>query len=99
MVRRKARHSVESVGEVENTSRITVGMSDAERAEILKNKKIIAPIYEGQADDLIVEKKEKLESRKKDFVKTAIVEIAEKLEIIKSEINFRDVDVKIMLSN
>ena len=84
--------------QVKKTSRIAIGMSDTERSEILNGKSIVAPIYEGQADALIAEKKAELESRKIEFAKTAIVEIAEKLEMIGKEINFNDVEVKIMLS-
>ena len=81
-----------------STGRISVGMSDTERSEILKGKNIISPIYEGQADALIAEKKTELESRKKEFARAAILEIAEKLEIVGKEINFNDVEVKILLS-
>ena len=80
------------------TGRISVGMSDTERSAILKGKSIVSPIYEGQSDALIAEKKTELESRKKEFAKSAIFEIAEKLEIVGKEINFNDVEVKIMLS-
>ena len=84
--------------QAKKTSSIMLGMSDAERSEILNSKSIVAPIYEGQADALIAEKKAELESRKIEFAKTAIVEIAEKLEMIGKEINFNDVEVKIILS-
>lgn len=84
--------------QVKQTSRITLGMSDTERSEILNGKSIVSPVYDGQSDELIAEKKAKLESRKRDFAKSAIFEIAEKLEIVGKEINFNDVEVKIILS-
>lgn len=84
--------------QAKQTSRITLGMSDTERSEILNGKSIVSPVYDGQSDELIAEKKAKLESRKRDFAKSAIFEIAEKLEIVGKEINFNDVEVKIILS-
>ncbi len=78
--------------------KITVGMSDSERAAILKNKKITAPIYEGQVDNLIYENEEKLEARTKDFAKKAILDIADKIGMINKEYYFDDVDVHIFLS-
>ena len=81
------------------TPKIKAGMSDEERYELLKDKKITAPFYEGEADALIAERKKALESKKIDFAKSAVVEIAGKLGIIKSEINFKDVEVKIAISN
>ena len=76
--------------------RIAVGMSDAERYEVLKNKKITAPFYDGEADAFIAEE---LEGETNRFAKQAIVTIANKLGVIGSEINFKDVEVKIVLSN
>ena len=83
---------------VENTPKITAGMTDKQRYEILKDKKITAPFYRGEADFLISEKNKDLESKEKDFAKKAIVEIAEKLGITRKEINFKDVEVKILIS-
>ena len=88
----------ERFSESESASKITVGMSDAERAAILQKRRIVASVYEGQADAIIAEKKAELDREKKEFGKSAVVEIAKKLEIIDSEIDFKDVDVKITLS-
>ena len=82
----------------ENAQKITADMTDEQRYAILKNKKITAPFYRGEADFLISEKNKDLESKEKDFAKKAIVEIAEKLGITRKEINFKDVEVKILIS-
>ena len=76
--------------------RITSAMTDDERYEILKNKKISAPIYEGQADKYIEEETDAATQR---IGKKAVLNIAKKLGISGTEINFKDVDVKITLSN
>ncbi len=78
--------------------KITAEMSDSERAEILKDKVLVAPIYEGQADALISENEIKLESQKIDFAREAILDIAEKLEIIGQRIDVKDVELQIKLS-
>ena len=76
--------------------RITSAMTDDERYEILKNKKISAPIYEGQADKYI---EEETDRATRQIGKKAVITIAKKLGIIGTEINFKDIDVKITLSN
>ena len=75
--------------------RITSAMTDDERYEILKNKKISAPIYEGQADKYI---EEETDRATRQIGKKAVITIAKKLGIIGTEINFKDIDVKITLS-
>ncbi len=80
----------------DDNSVISAEMSDNERYVILKNKKIFAPVYEGEADDVILEE---LDSRKHNSAKKAILAIADKLGVIGTEINFDDVEVKITLSN
>ena len=83
----------------ESKVRITANMTDSERAEILRNRTLNVPIYKGQADSVIEDVKQNYESKKKEFGKKAVVEIAEKLGIIHESINFKDVDVSIELSN
>ena len=74
---------------------ITSEMTDTERAAILNKKSIVAPIYEGQTDALIAEQ---LEGKQRAYAKKAIVIIAEKLGLLKSEINFREVNAEIRIS-
>ena len=103
---RNAETAVESVGDGKATRKssdaitpkITVGMTDEERYEIIKTKKIIAPFYEGQADALISNYENKLESKKIEFAKESILEIAEKLGVVNANINIEDVEVEIKLS-
>ena len=80
------------------TPKISVGMTDEERYEIIKTKKIVAPFYESQADSLISEYEEQLENKKIEFAKEAILEISEKLGVINTTINIEDVGVDIKLS-
>ena len=82
--------------EIEAVTKITADMTEEERYELLKDKKISAHIYKGEADMLIAEE---LEGKTDRFVKKAIITIANKLGIIGGEINFQDIDVKIILSN
>ena len=82
-------------GTAEKRQTIEIGMSDAERFEILKDKVLEPAVYNGEADNLIAEE---LESRKHKYAKDAIVEIANKLGILKSQINFDDVEVVVTLS-
>ena len=80
------------------TTQITAEMSDSERASVLKDRTILAPIYEGQADTVIAENEKQLNSNKIEFARDAILKIAKKLDIIGQQINFNDVDVQIQLS-
>ena len=77
-------------------SKITAGMTDAERYELIRNREIDAPYYNGEADRLIAEE---IESKKHKYAKDAIVAIADKIGIKKEEINFNDVEAVITLSN
>ena len=84
--------------ETENKTRITAEMSDSERASVLRNRTLTAPIYKGQADSVIEDVKSNYEREKKAFGKKAVVKIAEKLGIIGESIDFDDIDVQIELS-
>lgn len=79
-------------------TKITAEMSDGERANVLRSRTLVAPIYEGQADGVIDSVKHNYEKAKKRFGKKAVVEIAEKLGIIGESINFDDIEVRIVLS-
>ncbi len=76
--------------------KITAEMNDDQRYEILKNKIITSPFYDGEVDSLI---SDEIEGKTDKFAKKAIITIANKIGIIRSEINFKDVEVKITLSN
>ena len=77
--------------------KITMHMTDTERAEILKNKAITAEIYEGQADETIRSEKENLTSYRDNLVKAALVKIGEEFGVF-TDYSIADVDVDICLS-
>lgn len=77
---------------------ITVGMSDAERAKILRKKKIVAPLYTGQADASIMREEANLHHHKIGVVKATLERMAEEFGIIGEEIDVEDVDVQVTLS-
>ncbi len=79
-------------------TKITAEMTDSERASVLKDRMITAPVYEGQADTIIDEIKRDLEEKKQKFGKQAVVEIAEKLEIPNTIIKFDDVEIDVKIS-
>ena len=83
--------------QLKNTNKITLGMTDSERSEILKSKNIVAPIYEGQADEAIAVNKKDLESQKLGLVKAALVRIGDEFKVF-TDYNIKDVEVKITLS-
>lgn len=76
-------------------SKITAEMTDAERYEILKDKKITAPYYSGEVDNLIAEE---LEGKINNAAKKAVVEIAEKIGILKKDIIVKDLNVDVRVS-
>lgn len=80
-----------------NDAKITLGMTDSERAEILKNKVIIAPVYAGQAQRAITESKNDLESQKDSLIKSALVKIGEEFGVF-TDYSISDVDIDIRLS-
>ncbi len=81
--------------EDEIADQITADLTDAERYEILKDKQIAAPIYDGKAEKLV---NIDINRKTQQQVKKAIILIAEKLGVLRREINFNDVNVKITLS-
>lgn len=78
-------------------NKITLGMTDTERARILEQKKVVAPIYKGQAEALIKANKESLESQKKGLIKAALVRIGEEFGIF-TDYDIGDIGVEITLS-
>ena len=77
--------------------KITVGMTDSERTDILKTKSIVAEVYEGQADKEIDERKAKLESNVASLIKTALVEIGEQFGVF-TNYSIKDVELEIKFS-
>lgn len=82
---------------VGDSKKITLGMTDAERTEILKNKTLTVPIYEGQADTQIQQNQEDLSSNELKLVRNAIVKIGEEFNVLK-KYNVSDVSTEIYLS-
>ena len=82
----------------EESTRITMEMSDAERTKILSAKSVVAPFYEGQADSLIETNSESLNSEKMGLVKAAIISIGKQFDVFGKSINIEDVEVEITLS-
>lgn len=82
---------------VKEYPRISIGMTDSERTKILRYKKIVAPVYEGQADDVINANADKLKSSQLSVVKTAITKIGKEFGVY-IDYDIKDVGVKISLS-
>ena len=80
------------------TTHITTDTSDDDRAKIISTKNINAPIYEGQADTVIENNLEKLNSDQIGTVKNALVAIGEQFGIFVEDIKIEDVDVEIRFS-
>lgn len=80
----------------DNAGKITADMSDTERAEILRKKEIVAPVYKGEADASI-KREGGLEKQSKSFIKDALERIGEEFEVF-TEYDIKDVDLKIILS-
>ena len=78
-------------------NKITLGMTDTERARILAQKKVVAPVYHGEAEALIEANKESLESQKIGLVKAALVRIGEEFDVF-ADYDIRDIGVEITLS-
>lgn len=76
--------------------RITASMTDTERSNILKKKKIVAPVYNGEADASIANEKDLNNGRDK-FIKAALLRIGKEFNVF-SNYDIKDVDVQITLS-
>ena len=79
------------------SAKITPTMSDAERANIISDKSIKAPVYTGQAEMSISQNKEKLESEKISLVKAALTKIGEEFGVF-GHYNIKDVNVEASFS-
>ncbi len=83
---------------------ITVGMSDSERAEILRTKEIVAPVYEGQIDEQTLSnpnmqiKFQDMDRKTRQFVKTTLEKIATDFGVLDVAYRIEDIDVQITLS-
>ena len=82
----------------DENKKITAEMSDAERTEILSKKKVLAPIYTGQADATILANKDAFEQKKMDIVKTVIATLGDEFGLVGGQISFEDVDIEVTLS-
>jgi len=94
--RKSVKRSYEPGGE--SSKKITLGMSDAERTEILLKKLIKAPIYEGQIDDVLEKNKKEFEEKKIDVVKTVVETLGKEFGLLEEQIIFEDTEVEITLS-
>ncbi len=95
---RGAYRSGESRKAISQDKKITVGMSDSERAEILSNKEISAPIYRGEANASIESNIADLESRKRTVVENALIRIADEFNA-KGNYKIEDVELEVSFSN
>ena len=89
------RHSLE-VGGTQKNNVITVGMSDSERARILSEKTVIAPVYTGEADASIERERNDL-NKKSDLAKAALMRIGEEFGVFTSY-DIDDIDVQVSFS-
>ena len=82
---------------VSEQKKITRSMTDSERTEILKDKVITAEVYEGQADKIIEENKDSLNSNRDKLIKAALVKIGEEFKVF-TDYRISDVNLDIRLS-
>lgn len=80
----------------EKTDVITIGMSDSERTKILSKKVVKAPVYLGEADDLI-ERERSTKSEERAIAKDTLLRIAEEFGVL-GKLDVDDIDVQVMLS-
>ncbi len=78
--------------------KISVDTTDAERTEILKNKVIAAPIYEGQAEAKIAENYDDLKSKSIPLIKTALKKIGNEFDVLEHDIYIKDVEIVTQVS-
>ena len=77
-----------------NQNKVAAGMSDEERADIIRTKNITAAVYSGQADAQIASNKTNLESQKKSLIASAL-KVAQKSFYIPEEITNYDFDLDV----
>ena len=81
-----------------NQNKVAAGMSDEERADIIRTKNITAAVYSGQADAQIASNKTNLESQKKSLIASAL-KVAQKSFYIPEEITNYDFDLVVTTTN
>lgn len=91
------REVVDSEAYGQGIAKITTDTTESQRYEILKEKKITAPFYKGEADKIISINQKELESQKLGLVKSALVKIASEFDAF-TDYNIKDVGVEIRLS-
>lgn len=77
--------------------RITIGMPDSERTEILQTKVITAEVYEKQADEAVEREREYLESGQLGLIEAALERIADEFGVF-TGYDIKDVGVKLEFS-
>lgn len=87
-----------SFAESQTNKKISVDTTDAERTEILKNKAIAAPIYEGQAEAKIAENYDDLKSQSIPLIKAALLKIGKDFDVLKHDIYIKDVEIVTQVS-
>ncbi len=79
--------------------KITTGMTDSERTEILRNKVIVAPVYKGQAGEAVNRERSNLESKKRSIVELALVRIADEFgAYTENKEKYRNADLQLSVS-
>ncbi len=81
-----------------DNKKITVNMSDSERAEILKSKILVVPIYDGSADNVIAMNEQYLKSNKSAFIRNTLKRIGTEFGVF-TKYNIEDIDLTVELSN
>lgn len=78
-----------------SNQKIDMYMSDTQRADILRNKKIIAPVYEGEADEAISRESD-LRTGQSNLIKKALTKIADEFKAFKGYlISSADLEVEL----
>ena len=76
------------------SEKITANMSEKDRAEILRKKKLILPIYEGQVDSIFLTNDI---NGKEKVVRVALIKIGEEFDVF-ADYKIKDVDLQIYFS-
>ena len=77
--------------------RITIGMTDSERTDILQTKVITAEVYDNQADEAVKRESASLESGQLGLIKSALTRIADEFDVF-TGYDIKDVEVKVEFS-
>ena len=82
-------------------TKITSGMSDTDRTAVLKNKSIVATIYNGEADAAVEANREDLQKKYGSFAEDAMRRVAAEFEMFKSgteKYHISDLDIEVAFS-